>query len=186
MTAGERSRLAAVLLLLVVLHFALRPFLGDFRAAPDLLLLALIVFAMRVRPGHATAAGFSVGLVVDSLTPVAFGAGALAHTLVGYLAAWGKAVFFAENLVVNAGFFFVGTWIRDLLVLVAGRHMDGSAMLWQLLFWSPIKALATGWCCSACWRWRSSGCKSWRPAAISSSRRRIGSAPCLCRHPGGC
>jgi rod shape-determining protein MreD len=143
MTAGERSRLAAVLLLLVVLHFALRPFLGDFRAAPDLLLLALIVFAMRVRPGHATAAGFSVGLVVDSLTPVAFGAGALAHTLVGYLAAWGKAVFFAENLLVNAGFFFVGTWIRDLLVLVAGRHMDGSAMLWQLLFWSPIKALAT-------------------------------------------
>jgi rod shape-determining protein MreD len=143
MTGGERFRLGTVLLLLGVLHFALRPLLGDFRAAPDLLLLALIVFAMRVRPGQAAVGGFGVGLVVDSLTPVAFGAGALAHTLVGYLAAWGKAVFFAENLMVNAGFFFVGTWIRDLLVLVAGRHMDVSAMLWQLFFWTPIKAVTT-------------------------------------------
>ena len=139
----ERYRVVAVLLLLAVLHFALRPFLGDFRSSPDLLLLALLVYAVRARPGHAAVAGFLVGLVVDSLTPVAFGAGMLAHTAVGYLAAWGKAIFFAENLVVNAGFFFVGTWLRDLLVLVAGRHMDQAAMLWQLGFWSPIKALTT-------------------------------------------
>ena len=121
----------------------IRPFLGDFRSAPDLLLLALLVFAIRARPGEAAVAGFTVGLMVDSLTPVAFGAGALAHTCVGYLAAWGKAIFFTENLLVNAGFFFVGTWIRDLLVSVAGGHMDQTTMLWQLLFWSPIKALTT-------------------------------------------
>jgi rod shape-determining protein MreD len=139
----ERYRLVAVLLLLAVLHFALRPFLGDFRSSPDLLLLALLVYAIRAQPGQAAIAGFLVGLVVDSLTPVAFGAGMLAHTVVGYLAAWGKAVFFAENLVVNAGFFFIGSWLRDLLVLVAGRHMDQSAMVWQLFFWSPIKALTT-------------------------------------------
>jgi rod shape-determining protein MreD len=144
MTDGHpQLRLAVMLLLLVVLHFALRPFLGDFRVAPDLLLLALLIFAIRARPGEAAVAGFGMGLVVDSLTPVAFGAGALAHTCVGYLAAWGKAVFFAENLLVNAGFIFVGTWLRDLLVLVAGRHADGSVMLWQLLFWSPLKALST-------------------------------------------
>ncbi len=139
----ERYRLAAVLLLLAVLHFALRPFMGDFRSSPDLLLLALLVYAIRARPGQGAIAGFLVGLVVDSLTPVAFGAGMLAHTVVGYLAAWGKAVFFAENLLVNAGFFFVGTWVRDLLVLVAGRHLDLRAMAWQLVFWSPIKALTT-------------------------------------------
>jgi len=138
-----RLRLAAVLLALMVLHFALRPFLGDSRVAPDLLLLALLIFAIRARPGEAAVAGFGMGLVVDSLTPVAFGAGALAYTCVGYLAAWGKAVFFAENLLVNAGFIFVGTWLRDLLVLVAGRHVDGSVMLWQLFFWSPLKALST-------------------------------------------
>jgi rod shape-determining protein MreD len=131
------------MLLLVVLHFVLRPFLVDFRGAPDLLLLALLVFAIRVRPGDAAIAGFVVGLLADSLTPIAFGAGALAHTCVGYLTAWGKAVFFAENVLVSAGFFFLGTWARDAIVLVAGRHMDSSALLWQLFLWSPVKALMT-------------------------------------------
>ena len=142
-TLRHRYRLAAVLLLLVVLHFVLRPFLGDYRSAPDFLLLALLVFAVRARPGDAAIAGFVVGVLADALTPVAFGAGALAHTCVGYLAAWGKAVFFAENVLVSAGFFFLGTWFRDVLVLVAGRHMDQGALFWQLAVWSPVKALIT-------------------------------------------
>lgn len=132
-----------VLLLLVVLHFALRPFLGDPRIAPDLLLLALLVYAIRARPGSAAVGGFIVGLVGDALSPVAFGAGALAHAVVGYLAAWGKAVFFAENLLVNAGFFFFGSWLRDVLVMLVGRHVEGGVLLWQLAFWSPLKALTT-------------------------------------------
>lgn len=136
-------RLAGVLLLLVVLHFTLGPWLGNPPWAPDFLLLALLVYAIRARPGAGAVAGFIVGLLGDALTPVAFGAGALAHTVVGYLAAWGKAVFFAENLVVNAGFFFAGTWLRDLLVLVGGGHVQGRALLWQLLLWSPLKAVTT-------------------------------------------
>ena len=139
----ERYRVGGVLLLLVVLHFGLRPFLGDPRLAPDFLLLALLVYAIRARPGAAAVAGFLVGLVGDALHPVAFGAGALGHALVGYLAAWGKAVFFAENVVVSAGFFLAGAWLRDLLVLIAGRHVQGSVLGWQLLFWSPLKALTT-------------------------------------------
>jgi putative effector of murein hydrolase LrgA (UPF0299 family) len=63
--------------------------------------------------------------------------------VVGYLAAWGKAIFFAENLAVNAGFFFAGTWVRDLLVLVGGGHVEGMGLVWQLLLWSPLKAAST-------------------------------------------
>lgn len=137
------NRLRAILALLVVLHFTVRPWLGDRWPAPDLLLLALMVYAIRARPGAAAVAGFIVGLVSDALTPVAFGAGALSHTVVGYLAAWGKAVFFAENLAVNAGFFFVGTWMRDLLVLLGGGHVEGKQLLWQLVLWSPLKAATT-------------------------------------------
>jgi rod shape-determining protein MreD len=136
-------RLGGVLLLLGVLHFTVRPWLGNPRAAPDFLLLALLVYAIRARPGAAAIVGFAVGLMGDALTPVAFGAGALAHTVVGYLAAWGKAVFFAENLAVNAGFFFAGTWIRDLLVLVGSGHLGGTDLLWQLALWSPLKAATT-------------------------------------------
>jgi rod shape-determining protein MreD len=136
-------RLAAVLLLLVVLHFAVRPWLGDPRAAPDFLLLALLIYAIRSSPGKASLAGFLVGLMADALTPDAFGSAALAHTVVGYVSAWAKAVFFAENLMVSAGFFFGGTWVRDLLVLLAGGHAGGPAFWWQLGVWSPIQALTT-------------------------------------------
>lgn len=139
----ERLQLAGVLLLLVVLQFALRPFLGDPRVAPDFLLVALLVYAIRARPGHAAVAGFVVGLVADALDPTAFGAGALAHTVVGFLAAWGKAVFFAENVAVNAGFVLGGTWLRDLLVLLVGRHVGGGVLGWQLMLWSPLKAATT-------------------------------------------
>ena len=139
----ERAKVGAVLALLAVLHFGLRPLLGAERVAPDLLLLALLVYAIRARPGNGAIAGFAVGLLADSLSPAAFGAGALAHTTIGYFAAWGKAVFFADNLVVNAAFFFFGAWARDALVLLVGRHAEGSAALWQIGWWSPLLALTT-------------------------------------------
>ncbi len=132
-----------VLLLLVVLHFGFRPLIGDAQAAPDFLMLALLVYAIGARPGQGAIAGFIVGVLADSLSPVAFGAGALAHTVIGYLAAWGKAVFFADNLWVNAALFFVGVWLRDAFVLLVGGSASGSAILWQLGYWSPLLALTT-------------------------------------------
>ncbi|MSR06900.1 MAG: rod shape-determining protein MreD [Gemmatimonadetes bacterium] len=144
---GRRYREGAVLSLLVVSHFALLGWLGDqrvaVRVAPDLMFLALLVYSIRTTPGRASVAGFIVGLVSDALTPVAFGSGALAHTVVAYLAAWGKAVFFAENVLVSAGFFFGGVWVRDLLVLLSGGYAGGSVLVWQLVWWSPLKAVAT-------------------------------------------
>ncbi len=139
----NRMRLGIVLLMLVILHFGLRPLLGDGRFAPDFLFLALMVYSIRARPGQGAIAGFLVGILADSLSPVAFGAGALAHTIIGYLAAWGKAIFFAENLFVNAAFFFMGVWLRDVIVLLAGRHAEGTAVWWQIGYWSPLLSLTT-------------------------------------------
>jgi rod shape-determining protein MreD len=144
MTGGaERYRIALVLLLLVLLHFVARPWLGDSRGSPDFLLLALMWYAIRARPGSAAIAGFVVGLIGDALTQEAFGAGILAHTVIGYVLAWGKAVFFPENLLVNAGFFLVGAWVRDLLFLLADGHLSIAAMAWQLVSWSLVKAVTT-------------------------------------------
>ena len=78
-----------------------------------------LVYAIRSRPGDAAIAGFLVGLPGDALVPGRFGAGALANTVVGYLTAWGRAVFFADNLIVNAAVFAGGLWLRDLIMLVA-------------------------------------------------------------------
>lgn len=144
MSAGRtrRVRFALVMLLLVGLEFYLRPRLGNARVAPDFLMLALMIFAIRSRPGAAALAGFVIGFASDALTPARFGAAMLANTLVGYAAAWGRAVFFADNLLVNAGFIAVGVWLRDLLVLMASGT-GGKELAVQLGVWSPLMALST-------------------------------------------
>ena len=138
----SRVQMLLVMILLVVLQFYLRPRLWDTRISPDFLLIALMLFAMRSSPGLAALAGFAVGLIADTLTPARFGAGALAHTLVGYLASWGRAVFFADNMLVNAGFVAAGLWLRDFIVLMASGT-DHRQMLTELTLYSPLQALTT-------------------------------------------
>lgn len=140
---ANRVQLAVVLLLLAVLHFYVRPRLGGPRVAPDFLFIGLMLFAMRNGPGASAVAGFIVGLAADALSPARFGAGALAHTIIGYLASWTRAVFFADNALINAGFVAVGLWMRDLLVLAASGSSD-SSFLTELAVYSPIQALTSG------------------------------------------
>jgi rod shape-determining protein MreD len=139
---ASRLQLAAVLLLLVVLQFYLRPRLWGPRGSPDFLFVGLMLYAMRASPGAAAVAGFLVGLVTDSLSPARFGAGALAHTLVAYTASWARGVFFADNLLVNAAFIAVGLWLRDLIVLAVSGLGDGS-FLTELAVYSPLQALSS-------------------------------------------
>ncbi len=139
---ANRIQLVLVMALLVLLHFYLRPRLWSARVSPDFLLIALVFFAMRAGPGAGALAGFVAGIVNDALTPAAFGAGALAHTVVGYLVAWGRAVFFADNLLVNAAFVAVALWVRDLIVLLASGT-SGGRLLVELTLNSPLQALST-------------------------------------------
>jgi len=139
----DKYRFLVILLGLVALQFSLRTRLGDDRTAPDFLLLALLIYTIRARPGRSAGAGFLVGLLRDALTPASFGAGALAHTIVGYLSALSKVVFFAENLFVNGCLFFVGTWVRNFLVAILSGKLKGGMLGWELLVWSPIQSLTT-------------------------------------------
>lgn len=143
MRRGDRYRILLVLGVLATLHFSVRSRLGDDRMAPDFLLLALLIYTIRAQPGASAAAGFVVGVLRDALTPASFGAGALAHTLVGYLSAWGKAVFFAEHLLVNGCLFFAGTWLRNLVLLLASGKLRGGMLGWELLVWSPLQSFTT-------------------------------------------
>jgi rod shape-determining protein MreD len=135
-------QLLLVMTILVVLQFYLRPRLWNARVSPDFLLIALMLYAMRSGAGAGAFAGFLVGLVEDTLTPARFGAGALAHTLVGYFAAWGRAVFFADNMLVNAAFVAAGLWFRDLVVLVTSGT-DHRQLLTELTLYSPLQAVTT-------------------------------------------
>jgi rod shape-determining protein MreD len=128
-------------LILVVLHYTLRPVL-EWRTSIDFLLIALLLASVRMRPGAAAVLGFAMGLVADSLSVGAFGA-TLAMTIVGFAASWLRAVVFAENLVLHAAFFFAGKWLFDIIFLLVERRVKGLDLVFQLLIWSPLTAMVT-------------------------------------------
>ena len=136
-------RTGLVVALLVAAQFLLRPRLGDPRYAPDFVLVALLVFAIRARPMAGTIAGFLVGLLTDAVAPTAFGAAAFALTIVGYLAGWLKAVVFADNVLITAVFVFAAAWLRDVIEVLVGHQLQGGALAWQLLAQAPLAALST-------------------------------------------
>ncbi len=139
---ASRAQLFIVMAALVVLHFYVRPRLWDARVSPDFLMIALMLYAMRSRPGDAAIAGFLVGLAMDGLSPAHFGATALATTLVAYVASWGRAVFFADNLLVNVGMIAAGVWLRDAITLgVSGAGQGG--LLGELLVYGPLQGAVT-------------------------------------------
>jgi rod shape-determining protein MreD len=142
MTLGGTLRAIVTFVILVLLHYTLRPLLG-LRAPMDFLLLALLLASIRVRPAVAALIGLALGIVADSLTPDSLGAAALAMTVVGYMASWLKAVFFADNLALNAFFFFAGKWLFDIIYFVVEGRLGGIELVQQLLLWSPLSAAAT-------------------------------------------
>jgi hypothetical protein len=38
---------------------------------------------------------------------------------------------------------FAGTWLRNLIVLLASGRLQGSQLAWELLVWSPLQGLTT-------------------------------------------
>jgi rod shape-determining protein MreD len=129
-------------LLLIVLHYTLRPVLG-WRTSIDFLIIALLLASVRMRPGLAALLGFAMGLVADSLSVGAFGSAALAMSVVGFAASWLRAVVFAENLALHAAFFFAGKWLFDIVFLIIERRLKGFELVTQLFIWSPITAMVT-------------------------------------------
>ena len=142
MSLGSMARAVATFVILVLLHYTLRPLLG-WRAPMDFLVLALLLASIRVRPAFGAILGLALGIVSDSLTPDALGAGAIAMTIVGYLASWLKAVFFADNIALNAFFFFLGKWVFDVIYFTVEHRLGGIELVQQLLLWSPLSAAAT-------------------------------------------
>jgi rod shape-determining protein MreD len=142
-TAVVRVRFWIVMLLLVTLHFYVRPRLGNARLAPDFVLVALLFFAVRARPGLGAAAGFFVGILTDAVAPTSFGAAALAGTLIGFLSGWVKTLFVADNVLITALLVFAAAWLRDIIQVLASNQLASRALAWQLLAYSPLAALVT-------------------------------------------
>jgi rod shape-determining protein MreD len=135
-------RTILVCAILIVLHYTLRPLLA-WRASVDFLIVALLLGAVRLRPGFAAVYGFLLGLMADSLGVSGFGVAALGMSAVGFAGSWLKAVFFADNLALNGFFLFLGKWVFDLIYLLVGRGLHGAELAMQIFVWSPLSAAVT-------------------------------------------
>jgi rod shape-determining protein MreD len=142
MTTGSTVRLAIAFLILVLLHFSLRPLLG-WRAEIDFLVIAVLLVSVRVRPGVAAVLGCLVGLMSDSLTPDAFGAGGFAMSLIAFAASYLKAAFFADNLALNGFLFFAGRWAYAILYVLLVHQRPGIEMVQEIFIWAPLSAAVT-------------------------------------------
>ena len=131
-----------MLVLLVTLHFTLRPLL-DWRAGVDFLVIGVLVIAVRVRPGMAAVVGLLLGAAIDAMSPEALGAGALAMTLMAFGASRLKTAFFADDLGLNAVFVFLGKVFYDVVSTLAEGRLSGMTPVWQLVAWTPLSALVT-------------------------------------------
>ena len=142
MNWGSILRTIICCVILIMLHYTVRPLLA-MRAPIDFMLIAALFGAVRMRPGVAAIYGLALGLVSDSLAVSGFGAAALGMTIVAYAASWLKAVFFADNLALNAFFLFVGKWVFDIIVVIAAHRVAGTELAMQIFVWSPLAAALT-------------------------------------------
>ncbi|MFC1575035.1 hypothetical protein ACFL5A_00110 [Gemmatimonadota bacterium] len=114
---------------LVVLHFFLHLGLGIVRGAPDLLTLALLLAAREVGMGAGAGLGFFFGLLEDAFSVLAFGANALAMTVVGILGARTRDLFVGDSLLFFFWYLAGGKWVRDLIHwIVAGEGARGPVL----------------------------------------------------------
>ena len=142
MTWQKFLRTAMLFALLLIMHFTARPLL-QWRVSPDFLVIAVLLAAVRTRPGVAALIGFMTGLMADALSPSVFGAAAFSLSVVGFGGSWLKAVFFSDNVVLHAFFFFLGKWAFDVMFLIVARQHAIFDLLTQVALWSPLAAALT-------------------------------------------
>lgn len=144
MSRGGRLPLWAFLPVLGWLHFYASPRYLGVPWAPDFLLITLLVYARRQPPGPAAVAGLAVGLLVDVLAPTRFGAAMLAHTMVAYLGSRGRTLFYADTVLEIGRLFFVGTMLRDVILLAAAWGMGSGITLPELAGAVLLQSATTG------------------------------------------
>lgn len=132
MTEGTRWQFVGLIALLVVMHFVLRVGLQFGFFAPDLLVVALLLAARRMRGGMASGFGLLLGLLDGAARPFVMGASALALCILGYFASRSREFLAGDNPVTLVAYLAIGKWLFDVMLwvlqLVAG-HPEPAATL---------------------------------------------------------
>jgi cell shape-determining protein MreD len=130
-----------VIVLLILLHFLLHVGLGIGTRAPDLLTIALLLSARELRMGSAAGLGLFLGLLEDAFSILAFGANAVAMTVVAILGSRTRDLFVGDSFLFLVCYLALGKWTRDLVHWIAAGDGVQAAFVEALLVRSPVAAL---------------------------------------------
>jgi rod shape-determining protein MreD len=131
---------AVFIALLAFLHFTLHLAFGFGPQAPDLITVAALLAARRLRGGQAAALGFALGILADALARTSFGASALALTVVSYIGSRSRDLFEGESLLYILVYLLFGKWLHDAIIWLLPGGAGGDAVR-GLLIASPVFAL---------------------------------------------
>lgn len=134
-------RVWLTVVLLVFTHFTLHTGFGLTAAAPDLLTVALLMTAREVRMAGGAGVGLGFGLMEDAFSALAFGANAVAMTVVGGLATRTRDLFVGDSLLFLPTYFFVGKAFKDLVYWMSAGEAVRQPFAQAILVDSPIAAL---------------------------------------------
>lgn len=152
---GRRWSFGVFIGALVVTHFLLHLSLGIGSAAPDLLTVAALLAARRLRGGAAAAVGCVLGVLQDALALSGFGAGAVALTVVSYLGARSRDLFEGESSGFILLYLLLGTWLYRALVFGLTLHLASTGAVSTLLLGGigqAVYAALAGLVCLAIFR----------------------------------
>ncbi|MDE2655656.1 MAG: rod shape-determining protein MreD [Gemmatimonadetes bacterium] len=134
-------REATVVAGLIVAHLLLRIGFGLQNAAPDLMLLALLLASRSLSLGGGALVGFCLGLLEDAFSMLSFGASVFALTLVGTMGAQVRHMFVGRSIFFQSTYFFLAKWVRDLLAWLVSNPDSRDVFVDHVLIESPVAAL---------------------------------------------
>lgn len=140
MASRSSSAFWIFLTFVVIIHFILHLALGLGDGAPDLVTVALLLGARRMRPSYAAGLGLLLG-VLNDVSISSFGAESVVLTVLGWLGARSRDLFEGDSLLFVGAYLFLGKLLHDagymLLALDSSRGSLGS----QLLVQAPMAAV---------------------------------------------
>jgi rod shape-determining protein MreD len=136
---GSR-RVWATVVALAFLHFLLHLGVGV-ELAPDLLTISLLLAAREVGMGTAAGIGFAFGLLLDAFSLLAFGANAIAMTILGAAGARTRDWFVGDSFFFVVSYLFLGKWAKDLLHWVAVGDAVREPFVQAILWGATLDAL---------------------------------------------
>jgi len=134
-------------ILLVILALVLQtswvPKTAILGMAPDLIVMVIVYVGLTGGQIEGTSLGFLAGFLQDVYGPARLGSNALANSIIGFGAGYGKGGIVAEGLVVRSAMLFVAVLARDLLYFLCNAGWNVRELVLLFLRYSPGTAVYT-------------------------------------------